>query len=854
MQDSLARHDGILHEAIASHRGVVFSEMGDGMAAAFASATDAVAAGVEAQLGLERCAWDETGPLRARMGLHASSAELRSDGQYVNQPLNRCARLMGVAHGGQLVVSETVESLVRGTLPSDVGLLDLGSHRLRDLARPIGVFQVTHPELQREFPPLRSLDVLPGNLPVRVTSFVGRHDELGRVAGELGQARLVTLTGVGGVGKTRLALEVAADIVPEYRDGAWLCELAGVRDPAAVPDAIVTLFGLQPRTGLTAAEVLLEFLHAKQLLLVLDNCEHLLRAVAGLVSDVVRSCPGVRVLATSREGLNVAGERILGVASLEVPETAAELPAIAQSEAVVLFVDRARAVKANFALDATNSGAVAQVCRRLDGIALAIELAAARVAVLTPAEVARRLDQRFRLPAGGQRGGVERHQTLRAAIDWSYELLSEAEQLLLDRLSVFAGGFTLAAAEAVTAGGDVNVDEVLELLATLVARSLVVADTEDIDARYRLLETIRQYAQERLDESGDGDRLRGDHAAYYAGFAEVAVPESMGLDGIQWQRRLEREFDNFRAALTWAVDTQDLDTALRLLGMWDAPIMTTDISFNSTLRWAGEAALALPGATEHPRYPAALVVAALAAVRRGDLELGRRRCEDAISAEQRLGTEPSIGLWNALANIALAQGNMHEAIDHYARAVQLGRARGDTTRLALVLSASATAHALVSDADAAIPEAEEALALARRIANPRHAQGALAMAAFAMGDADPERALALGARGSRDIHDARHPSLGNRRRSCRPRWPRTRRPDVLCQCHRQHALVGHAASVRERARTHRGFPSEQRSRGCHRAVRSRRDLRARVCSRPTRCPSARASHDHLGEVAGCIQS
>jgi predicted ATPase len=448
-------------------------------------------------------------------------------------------------------------------------------------------------------------------------------------------------------------------------------------------------------------------------------------------------------LATSREGIKVAGERMLGVASLDVPGEAAELEAIAQCDAVVLFVERARALKANFALDATNAGAVAQVCRRLDGIALAIELAAARVAMLTPVEVARRLDQRFRLLAGGQRTAVERHQTLRAAIDWSYELLSESEQCLLARLSVFAGGFTLEAAEAVTAGGTVNADEVFELLATLVARSLVVADTEGIETRYRLLETIRQYAQEHLDASGDGDRLRREHALYYAGFAEAAIPNLAGPDGMQWEGRFEREFDNFRAALTWAVDTQDVDTALRVLGMWENPILATEVTLNSTLRWAAETVLAIPGASEHPRFPAALVVAALDAHRQGDQELAVRRCDEALAAEERLGTEPSIGLWLARIQIAIAQGHIDEAIEHAGRAARLSRARGDTVRLAFALANSAGARAMVGDPARALPEAEEAIALARGLGNARHAQGALAMAGFALGDSEPERALAL---------------------------------------------------------------------------------------------------------------
>jgi len=742
MRSAMACHDEILRRAVEAHAGYVVKTTGDGVHAVFTTAHEALDAAVAGQQALAAEPWDETGPLRVRIGLHTGEAEYRA-GDYYGGALNRAARLTNAAHGGQILASRATQELLRDDLAEELDLVDLGEHRLRDLSRPERIFQVSAPGLPAEFPPLQSLDSLPGNLPVQMTSFVGREQDLERIAAKLGEARVVTLTGVGGVGKTRLALEVAADVIPEYGDGAWLCELAGVRDPEAVPDAMVAIFGLQPRTGLSAPEVLLEFLRAKQLLLVLDNCEHLLKAVAGLVDDVVRACPGVAVLATSREGLNVAGELMLGVASLDVPGEAAEFEAIAQCDAVVLFVERARALKESFALDATNARAVAQVCRRLDGIALAIELAAARVAMLTPAEVARRLDHRFRLLAGGQRTAVERHQTLRAAIDWSYELLSESEQCLLGRLSVFAGGFTLEAAEAVTTGDGVNADEVFELLARLVARSLVVADTEGIEARYRLLETIRQYAQEHLDASGDGDRLRREHALYYAGFAEAAIPNLAGPDGMQWEGRFEREFDNFRAALTWAIDTRDVDTALRVLGMWESPMLSSDISLNSTLRWAAETILAIPGASEHPRFTAALVVAAIDAYRQGDQERAGQRCDEALAAEERLGTTPSINLWLARAQIALAQGKTEEAIEHAGRAARLSRARGDTVRLALALANSAGDRAIVGDTDGALRDAEEAMALARRFGNARYAQGVLAMAGFALGDSEPERALAL---------------------------------------------------------------------------------------------------------------
>lgn len=745
MKAALAEHDRILHDAIEAHGGVVFSEMGDGMAAAFASPSDAIAAVVEAQLGLGSFDWGVTGPLRARMGLHAGEGVLRPDGQYVNQPLNRCARLMAIAHGGQVVVSDSVEHLVRGALPADVGLVDLGEHRLRDLASPIGVFQLTHPSLGRDFPPLKSLDALPGNLPIQVSSFVGREGELKRVVSELADARVITLTGVGGVGKTRLSLEVGAELVPDFRDGVWLVELAGVRDPEAVPDVVMGIFGLQPRAGLSAIQALQEFLQAKTLLLVIDNCEHLLRAVASVVDDVVRTCPGVRVLATSREGLNVAGERILAVASLDLPSETEELAAIADCDAVLLFVERARAVKAGFALDDSNARDVVQICRRLDGIALAIELAAARVSMLTPSELARRLDQRFRLLAGGQRSAVERHQTLRAAVDWSYDLLSETEQTLLDRLSIFVGGFSLEAAETVSAGGLVEADAVFDALAALVARSLVVADTEGVDTRYRLLETIRQYAQERLDDAdGDGDQLRDAHAGYYADFGERAIPETAGLDGIAWQQRVELEYDNIRSAISWAVEAGDAATAVRLLAMWDmAPFFGTDVGLISSLFGAADAVVALPGAAEQPGYAGALGIAANVPHYRGDQELAKRLCDEALAAETRLGIEPSIAIAVLHLNIALAIGDAEEAVRRADRAVGLARTRGEPAWLLVTLGWSGLSRILLGDVDGAARDASEALAFMPRLPHTRAVRMGFGNAAFALGGSDPARALEL---------------------------------------------------------------------------------------------------------------
>jgi predicted ATPase/class 3 adenylate cyclase len=743
MRDALARHDALLREAVEAHSGQIVKGRGDGLHAVFETADRAVDAAVTGQVALGREAWNETGPLRVRMGLHTGAAEQR-EGDYFGPVLNRAARLMSAAHPGQVLCSQATADLVRDSLLSPVGLVDLGAHRLQDLTRTETIFQVTHPDLPAEFPLFRSLDVLPGNLPRQVTSFVGRGDELARVVGELEDAPLVTLTGVGGVGKTRLALEVAAVVVPNYRDGAWLCELAGVRDPAAVPDAVSEVFNLEQSRGLTPRDALMRFLRSKVLLLVLDNCEHLLKPAAQLVTEIVRECPGVRVLATSREGLNVAGERIVGVGSLSVPEGVEQVDVVAGSDAVRLFIDRAEAVRTEFVLDHDNAAAVAQVCQRLDGVPLAIELAAARVAMLTPPELAKRLDQRFRILTGSERGAVERHQTLRAAIDWSYELLDDAERALLDRLSVFAGGFTLAAAEAVASGGGIDSDAVFDLLAVLVARSLVEADTEGAESRYRLLETIRQYAQERLEADADAARVRDEHARYFAAFGEAAIAGLASPAELDWWQRFSREIDNVRVALTWAIENRDIDTTLRLMALDDARLVTFSPELSGVLRPAAEPAMAIPGIADDPRYPTVLLCAAMHCYAQGDLEGVARYCDDALAAEARLGVDPNSSVWTTRIWVALTEGNVDEYVEYAERALAICRGSEKGVRLAMALTGAAMAHSLKGgDMAVAIAEVDEVLPLAQDLAIPSLLGSTRASAAFVLADVQPDRALVL---------------------------------------------------------------------------------------------------------------
>jgi predicted ATPase/class 3 adenylate cyclase/tetratricopeptide (TPR) repeat protein len=742
MRAALVRHDAILRDAVALHGGQVVKGRGDGVHAVFATADGAIGAAIDAQAAMGAESWAVSEPLRVRIGIHSGAAELRG-GDYFGSAVNRAARLEAVANGGQIVCSQATADLVRDSLPASVEVVDLGEHTLRDLTRPEQIFMVVHPGLRREFPPLRSIGRVPGNLPVQVTSFLGREADSARIGAVMDQARVVTLTGVGGVGKTRLALHVAeqASASLRYPDGCWLCELAPVRDPELVPDAVIGALGAQPRPGVPVSESLLEYLRTRELLLVLDNCEHLLQPVVQLVSRMEQACPGVRIVATSREGLNVAGEWILAVSSLPVAEPGADVEAIASCDAVRLFVERARAARQDFGLDHTNADAIAQLCRRLDGIPLAIELAAARIVALSPSELAARLDDRFRVLGGGRRGAVERHQTLRAAVDWSYDLLDETEQRVLERLSVFAGGFTLHAAEAIASGDGIEAHTVLDVLAALVAQSLVVADRHGSETRYRLYETIRQYADEQLENRGDAEGVPDAHAHFFMQYMEdIAVARSADQDLQRWDDDLEREVDNLHAAFIWAIDTRNVDTALRMLASTRVTGMSPS---DAAFRTGADTAVSLPTAAQHPKSPAALAAAAMYAHNRGDLELAADHCDEALGAEQRLGTEADWRIWSVRAFVAMAQGDVDGHIECRDRVVVMRRVHDDPAGLARALTAVAWARTFAGDPASAIGDAEEALALARRAGRPAVLDDVLVLTAHTLADTEPERALAL---------------------------------------------------------------------------------------------------------------
>jgi predicted ATPase/class 3 adenylate cyclase len=743
MRAALAVHDNIVRSAIESAGGFVFSTGGDGFGAAFSRAGAAIGAAVAAQRALAREEWPGEIPLRVRIGVNTGEAEERA-GDYFGPDVNRAARLMAIAHGGQIVCSQATADLVGGHLPAAVSLADLGVHRLRDLSEPLRVFQVAGDGLPDSFPPLLSMDAFPGNLPLQVSSFIGRDMELARLARALGEARVVTLTGVGGVGKTRLALRAAAEELPRYREGAWLVELQAVRDPEAVAGAVAAVFSVTDRAGLNTQETLVEFLRSKQLLLVLDNCEHLLDPAADMVEVLERACPGVVVLATSREGLAIEGERVVPVPALSAPAVNSDLAAVGESDAVRLFVERAGWVDPDFELTETNARAVAQLCRRLDGLPLAIELAAARIGAMTPAELAGRLDRRFDTLAGGRRRAVQRHQTLRAAIDWSYQLLGEPEQRLLARLSVFAGGCTEEAAEAVCGTDPLSGGEVFELLAGLVAKSLVVAQRQASATRYRLLETIREYGEDRLAEYGDTDWLRRRHAEYYSQLAAVVSDRLGGPEELDAARQLTAEWDNLLAAVNYAIDIADPDLALRVVRLTPEPAV--ELGFVVHLPVA--AVIALPGASSHDLYPQALAISAYISVSHGEFDRAEDACQKALDSARHLGSarERRRVEWlvaSARMTGAFALGRWREAAGYGEQAADFALQDGMKASTAGNLAGAATSLIMAGDPEAGAGLAEEALKMARSAGAPITTMFCLVVAAGTLAHQDPMRARGL---------------------------------------------------------------------------------------------------------------
>jgi predicted ATPase len=708
MQVALEAHNKVLREAVESHDGTVFNYTGDGMCAVFASPRSAVDAAVDAQRALE---------LPVRMGIATGEAELRG-GDYFGTVLNRTARVMSAGHGGQVLLDGATAGLLSG-----IDLISLGPRRLRDIAKPVDMFQVNAPGLRTEFPPLKTVDPTPGNLRPATTSFVGREADIAEVQAALKAHRLVTLTGVGGVGKTRLALEVASRSMNDYADGVWVIELAPVGDPDAVPEVVAATMGITQQPGLSMAESIARALEGRSRLIVFDNCEHMLDAAADMIEAIFAHSSTVAMLATSREGLRLNDEQLWPVPSLDVG-------AGADSAAATLFIDRAQAVSPGVSLTVPDEAAVAvEICHRLDGIPLAIELAASRMMSMTVTEVRDRLDDRFRLLVGSRRG-LERHQTLRHAVQWSYDLLEDNEKSLLARSSVFAGGFDLAAACAVTASDDELAT--LDLLDALVRKSLFVADRTSGRTRFSMLETIRQFAEEQLVLADGGDTTRAAHARHFARRqADVLAlwDSSRQREAYDW---FTTELANLRAAFRWAADHDDLDTAAAiavnatflgyLIEQWEPIAWAEELIPNAEAAqhpllaqlYVGASFCAAVGrADDFVRY----AEAARAAIASGQFDDVNEAFECAVAAGYNTTGRPDLAVEWCRATIARNPG-----IPTHAQAVMV------------------VALAVTGATDEAIEASKDMLAIAHNADNPCLAAASLLAYGWARRQADPTAA------------------------------------------------------------------------------------------------------------------
>lgn len=748
----LAAHHEILRACFEKHHGRIVDTQGDSFFVCFARAMDAVNAAVDAQRALHTHAWDETIRVRVRMGLHTGEPT-RAEDKYVGLDVHRAARIGAAGYGGQILLSETTHALVKNALPQDVTARDLGEHRLKDLRALKRLYQLVIPELLSDFPPLKTLDARPNNLPAQLSSFVGRERELDELASILQTTRLLTLSGAGGAGKTRLSIQLAEKMLDAFPDGVWFIELARVSDAALIPQTIATALGVRDEAG-NLAQTLTNYLERKTLLLVFDNCEHLIDAAAQHAENFLRAAPNLKIVATSREALNLAGEHIFHVPSLPLPDTKRSLSPdeLSQSDATRLFTERATAANNHFRVTEQNAPLIAQICRRLDGIPLALELAAARVTALSVEQIAARLDDVFRLLTGGSRTAMPRQQTLAAAIDWSYNLLSNPERALLSRLSVFAGGWTLDAAEQICASAGLEQLDILDLLTQLVNKSLVIAEYgTDGATRYRFLETIRQFARYCLYKAEAVELVSDRQLEFFGAFAETARAQLRGPEQITWLERLDAEHDNLRAALLWALSDNPTRAAqaLRLTGAlwmyWDARGY-----FQEGLQWC-ERALAASDAQNSARVQT-MFGAGGAVSRLGNLERMIQVCQEALTLARSLQDERNIAeallglgyismylgetarademlpqalaIYNALgdkddigraqgpfAQRALAQGDYARAAKLYSKSLELFRQVGDVREIAGALNNLASVMRIQGDLPHAHACAQEALEL-----------------------------------------------------------------------------------------------------------------------------------------------
>jgi predicted ATPase/class 3 adenylate cyclase len=721
MQDAVRRHDALVRTAIDENGGFIFKTIGDAFCAVFARPEDAVAAALAAQRAISREDFAAIGGILVRIALHTGTSEER-DGDYFGPTVNRVARLLAIGHGGQVLVSGVTTDLIQGTLPAQATLQDLGAHRLKDLTLPEQVYQLLAPGLRREFPALRSLESLPNNLPLQLTSFVGRDQEVAEIEALLRKHRVVTLVGSGGVGKTRASLQVGANILDGSGDGVWFVELAPLSDSTFVPNAVATALGIELPPGGEPLAALTTALKTKNLVLILDNCEHLVAAAARVADALVRACPKVVVLASSRQGLGIAGEATYRMPSLQVPEggSAARLGAsdAKRFDSIALFVERAQAADPHFVLSDENAPAVADICRRLDGIAFAVELAAARVRMLSPQQLQRRLDERFRILTGGSRTALPRQQTLRALVDWSYDLLDERERALFRRVGIFLDGFSIEAAVAVCAGASFDELDVFDVLASLVDKSLVVAELSGAATRYRLLESTRAYALEKLVESNERDQLAERHLVYFSEMLERArvASEALAIDPFVSVRP---DLENVRAAIANSINGGDVR-----LGAAVAMVANRSTYFPATecLGWLESLLPQLDPGEVRLRAQCMTIIAGLL----GQVGLSARSGE---VAEEALRTARASGDDATLFDALLSQSLLFRRADRLEEAMALAQeaekllpSAATPLRRVRFLERRGVTAGLSGDLAAAVRDFEDMRALCRSLGNEEEAR------------------------------------------------------------------------------------------------------------------------------------
>lgn len=709
--DLLADYYRLVSDAFGARGGSEIDRAGDGLFYSFPTARGAVGAAVDATRALASHAWPEGAVVRARMGVHTGEAASGAVG-FVGMDVHRAARIAGCGHGGQILISQTSRDLVAHELATDTSLLDLGEHWLKDLAQPEHLYQVAADGLLPAFPALRSLVTLPNNLPRHLSTFVGRRRELDDARDLLVESPLLTLTGPGGVGKTRLAVQLAAEMLERFADGAWMVELETLSDEALVAQSVAAALSISEGADADLTSSLLRHLRAREALIILDNCEHVVDACAQLANTLLRSCPGLRILATSREALGVPGERLHPVRSLSLPDADRPLDPqkLTEFEAIRLFVERARDADSGFELNAASGPAVVEICHRLDGIPLAIELAAARVRALTVEQIATRLDDRFRLLTGGSRTVLPRHQTLRAAMEWSFGLLPEDERMVLWRLAVFAGAFTLEAAEHVCAGGEVDGGDVVDHVSRLVEKSLVNRQ----EGGYRLLETVREYARDHLLSAGESEAAYARHRDWYVEFVQKGAPAFFrGPESADWLERFEREHENLRTAIGWSLnEPAGAAAALRLVaGMWRFWEIRGYLLEGR--QWLERVLEQSKGQISEQRAEV-LTGAGILAAAQGDHAAAVHLHEQSLAIQQELGNRHAVAFaLNNLANAALHHGDIERARRLYEEAAARARDLRDTRALHFALLHVADAADRQGDYDGARLQYSEAIDLIR---------------------------------------------------------------------------------------------------------------------------------------------